>query len=448
VATTQDLNVALGTIDTKLEDQKKWIENNIADFIMKLRGNTERLDQVEREQATSLDSLNTDMKALRQGTVTNTNFRQQVNLIEKRFDHERDESEGQRENLKLAMEKDITSSVGNLRLKAETLNANCIALTEKSKVLEETLIPAMKADLEEQKQKRLGETQRLETEIEKMKELCDQKISHTAAALRFYVTATATKLREELSPMTLVKEIEEDLKQIHADLKKKLVVNDEKVEAFRDQLVKHKGDLDTTCEKYTSDINAHSKGIKVQEINLTNLHNGVASDINDMREQLRTDRVNLQTEMSDCRASAARSATANDNAIQAVAGEINPLRQFRELMMERLHIEKFVSQVKEWQTGTIPLLTGMVKDMDAQVKRVASTSQRDHDLLIELKTGHSAIKGHFKMFHAIASGLDDRVQPGDSSMGADRGYEDTRLPPIGSSMSPGRGISGHISNGI
>merc|ERR1719440_2530895 len=120
----------------------------------------------------------------------------------------------------MTLEKDITSNISNLRLKAETLNANCIALTEKSKVLEETLMPAIRSELEEQKQKRLCETQRLESDIEKMKEVCEQKISHTAAALRFYVTATATKLREELTPATTTKELEEDFRQKDQDLRK------------------------------------------------------------------------------------------------------------------------------------------------------------------------------------------------------------------------------------
>jgi len=435
VATTQDLNAALGTMDTKLEEQKKWVENLVADCVMKLRVNTERIDTAEREQSNTSETLNAEMKSLRSSAVTNTIFRQQTNLFEKRFDHERDEQQIQMENLKLAMEKEIASSVGNLRLKAETLNANCIALTEKCKVLEETLIPSMKADIEEQKQKRLGETQRLESEIEKMKELCDQKISHTAAALRFYVTATATKLREELAPMTMAKAMEEDLKQKEVEIKKSTKTTGEVVEALRDQLVKFKGDLDQTCDGYTAEINQHTKSLKVTEMTMTSLQNGVASDLNDIREQVRGDRVGLQTEMSDCRASAARSAVANDNAIQAVAQEINPLRQFRELILERLHIEKTVSQVKEWQTGLLPQLTGMVKDMDERVNRVVATSQKDHDLLNELKTGHHAIRGHFKMFHQIAAGLDDRPMPGESN-------EDTRLPSIGMSMSPGRNGSG------
>lgn len=437
VATTQDLNAALGTMDAKLEEYRKVIETNITDFLTKLRANTERIDTAEREQMTSLESLKTDMRSLQAGTVTNANFRQQINIFEQRFDHERDQGENKLEQLKLAIEKEITSSVGNLRLKAETLNANCIVLTERCKELEEIRIPAMRADIEEQKQKRLSETQRLETDIEKMKEICDQKISHTAAALRFYVTATATKLREELAPLKMAKEMEEDIRQNNVELRKQVKASDEMVSGLRDQLVKHKADLDTTCDRYTAEINQHTKSIKVQEINLTNLQNGVASDLNDMREHLRNDRVNLQTEMADCRAAAARSAVSNDNAIQAVAQEINPLRQFRE-RMETVHIEKFISQVKEWQTGLLPQLTGMVKDVDERVKKVTVTSQKDHDLVMELKSGYSAIRGHFKMFHAIAAGLDDRPLPGEATFDSP-GREDTRLPAISSPYSsPGQ----------
>ena len=45
-------------------------------------------------------------------------------------------------------------------------------------------------------------------------------------------------------------------------------------------------------------------------------------------------------------------------------------------MMERLHIEKFVSQVKEWQTGTIPQLTGMVKDRSALPEKQAKQERK------------------------------------------------------------------------
>merc|ERR1719453_2573602 len=105
---------------------------------------------------------------------------------------------------------------------------------------EETLLPAFKNELEEQKQKRLSETQRLESEIEKVKEVCEQKISHTAAALRFYVTATATKLREELAPLTATKELEEDLKQKDLDLKNRVKSAEELVQVLRGENHKSK----------------------------------------------------------------------------------------------------------------------------------------------------------------------------------------------------------------
>lgn len=443
VATTQDLNQALSTIDTRLEDHKKWTENHIAEFIVKLRQNTERIETCEREQHSSLENITANLKSLQSGTVSNMLFRQHMNQIEKRFDQSRDEAESRLEMLKTAMEKEITSSVGNLRLKAETLNANCIALTEKCKVLEETLLPSLRADVEEQKQKRLGETQRLESELEKMKEICEQKISHTAAALRFYVTATATKLQEELAPMTMAKEIEEDLKQKEKELKKNIKASEELVATLRDQLVKHKEELDTTCDHYTNEINQHSKALKIVDVTLQNLQTGVGSDLNDMREQIRTDRVNLQTEMNEARASAARAAKANDNAIESVAKEINPLRQFRELILERLHIEKTVQQVQEWQSGHVPQITSVVKDLEERVKRVQLTTQKDHDLIMELKTGHSAIRGHFKMFHAIAAGLDEKPMPGEAGMDTSHSL-DTRLPGSGIlppiETSPGRNI--------
>merc|ERR1712216_658116 len=119
---------------------------------------------------------------------------------------------------------------------------------------EETLLPAVRADLEEQKQKRLCETQRLESACEKVKDVCEQKISHTAAALRFYVTATATKLREELAPMTLAKELDEDMKQKDADLRK-LIKNVEDVSTLnREALSKHRTDIDASVEKHTAEI--------------------------------------------------------------------------------------------------------------------------------------------------------------------------------------------------
>jgi hypothetical protein len=432
VATTQDLNEALRSIDNKVAEQQTWVQNNIADFVQKLRLNTERIDQAERDQQTGLETLNADMKSLRQSAVSNMNFRQVVNQFEKRFDHERDENEGKLENLKIAMEKEIASSVGNLRLKAETLNANCIALTEKCKVLEETLIPAMKADLEEQKQKRLCETQRLESEIEKMKELCEQKISHTAAALRFYVTATATKLREECAPLTMAKELEEDLKQKETELKKKITTSEETVSALRDELVKQKDLLEQECDKYTREIAGQTKAVKVQEITVVNLQNNLASDLNDMREQIRSDRLSMQTEMSDNASKAARSAAQRDSAIETLTSQIQPLTQFQHTIVDRLHIEKIVMQVKDWQSGLMPQLTAATKDLEVRVNKVLTTSQKDHDLLTELKTGHSAIRGHFKMFHAIATGLDESKMPGEDALQgtASTGHEDTRLPPI------------------
>lgn len=439
VATTADLNQALGAMDEKFDTHRKWTENQISDFIMKLRNGVERIDTMERDQSTALEAMSTDLKALRAGCVANSLFRQSMNQIDKRLDQEREEVDQKMEQLKMALEKDITTNISNLRLKAETLNANCIALTEKSKVIEETLLPSVRTELEEQKQKRLMETQRLESDIEKMKEVCEQKISHTAAALRFYVTATATKLREELTPATTTKELEEDFKQKEADLKKLIRSVEDTTSLVRESVSKQREYLDTTTEKYTIEIGQCTKSMKVMEITMQNLHNSVATDLSDVREEVRNDVSKMKMEVSDCRATSSRSCASNETAIQSVVSEIQPLRNFRELILERLHIEKFVNLVREWQTTTIPQVAATSKDLDDRMKKIQNSVSSDHQTLVDLTRSISEVRRHFKMFHAIATGLDDKPHPGLPGDSIAGGMQDDRLPPINVSARSGGG---------
>merc|ERR1711957_976981 len=147
------------------------------------------------------------------------------------------------------------------------------------------------------------ESQRLESEIERVKDVCEQKISHTAGALRFYVTATATKLREELAPMTLAKELEEDMKQKDADLRKLVKSVEDVVSMNRENVTRFKNDFEGQVEKHTAEIGQHTKAIKVCEITVTNLQSGVANDLQEMRTEMNADRSKLQVEIADARAS-------------------------------------------------------------------------------------------------------------------------------------------------
>jgi len=402
----------------------------------------ERVDSAESELQTSLETVYIELKASRSVMVTNAAFRQQVNLIDKRFAQEKEDLESKLDSLKIQLEKDIQSGVGNLRLKAETLNANCIALAEKARVIEETTVPTIKTDLEEQKQKRLAETQRLEAENEKVKELCEQKISHTAAALRFYVTATATKLREELAPLTMAKELEEDWRHKESSFNNRFKQNEDIIATLKDELLKHRNDFDAHVERSAAEIGHHSKSLKVHEITVSNLQNSMASDIGDLRDSIRNERASLQTEIQDARAAAIRVASANETTIQNVAGQMNDLRNFRELIVDRLHVPDVIKLVREWQTGEMPQLLSTVKELDERSSKLQKSQGRDHECIMDLQKATAAIRGHFKMFHAIAVGLDDKPGPsiGSLSPGGDPGPgmmhgmhstpEDTRLPPI------------------
>merc|ERR1712039_463811 len=121
--------------------------------------------------------------------------------------------------------------------------------------------------------------------------------------------------------------------------------------------------------------------MKVLEITMTNLQSSCAADLNDMREEIRNDIAKMKIEVADCRTTSARACHSNDNNIQAVVAEINPLRNFRELVLERLHIEKFVNLVREWQTTTIPQVTTISQDLDERVRRLLANQAKDHELL-------------------------------------------------------------------
>merc|ERR1711971_1158855 len=114
----------------------------------------------------------------------------------------------------------------------------------------------------------------------------------------------------------------------------------------RESVSKQREHLDTTTEKYTIEIGQCTKSMKVMEITMQNLHNSVATDLSDVREEVRNDVSKMKMEVADTRATSSRSCAANETAIQTVAGEIQPLRNFRELILERLHIEKFVNLVR------------------------------------------------------------------------------------------------------
>eukprot|EP00812_Abedinium_dasypus_P003174 NODE_1391_length_1155_cov_288.530000.p2 GENE.NODE_1391_length_1155_cov_288.530000~~NODE_1391_length_1155_cov_288.530000.p2 ORF type:complete len:257 (+),score=107.82 NODE_1391_length_1155_cov_288.530000:59-829(+) len=241
--------------------------------------------------------------------------------------------------------------------------------------------------------------------------------------------------------------MEEDVKQVEADQRKQLKAAEETLASMREELAKQKADAEVNFEKHGSDLLSHAKTSKVQEIAINSLQSTVVSDLNDLREQLRTDRASGQAEIQDARAVGARAALNNENSIQAVVNEIVPLRQFRELLVDRLQVEKHINIVREWQAGHVPHVSCALKDLEERSRKLVTMQSRDHEVIVELQKATAAIRGHFKMFHAIAAGLDDKPMPSStysvdgggsySDVGTPRLWgsmcrsdDDTRLPPI------------------
>merc|ERR1719215_112151 len=167
-----------------------------------------------------------------------------------------------------------------------------------------------------------------------------------------------------MTPLATTKELEIDLAHKEADLRKGIKSVEDLISHTRAEVTKQREHLDASLEKYTLEIGQHTKSMKVLEINMNNLHGSIATDMSDVREEVRNDVAKMKIEVSDTRASATRAAMANENAIQVLSTEINPLRSFRELILDRLHIEKFVNVVREWQTSVIPQVTSSAKDSE------------------------------------------------------------------------------------
>jgi hypothetical protein len=152
-----------------------------------------------------------------------------------------------------------------------------------------------------------------------------------------------------------------------------------------------------------------------------------------MREEVRNDVSKMKVEVSDSRSTSHRACSSNEQAIQSMVSQIQPLNNFRELILERLHIEKFVNLVREWQTTTIPQVTSSCKDMEERSKKLEGKFAQDHGVLTDLTKSTSEIRRHFRMFQAIATGLDDKPHPEPS---------DSRLPAITPGRSGGLGYDG------
>lgn len=233
--------------------------------------------------------------------------------------------------------------------------------------------------------------------------------------------------------MTAAKELEVDIKQKETDLKKLIKSVEDVAISTREEVGRQKEHLDSNLERFGIEAGQSAKSMKVLEITMTNLQSSVATDINDMREEVRNDVSKMKIEVSDTRATSTRSCAMNESNIQAVANEIGPLRQFREQIMERLHIEKFVNLVREWQTTTIPQVTSQAKETEARSQKILTNQVKDHEVLVELQKSIAEVRRHFKLFHHIASGLEDRPQQAqlDPMMGPPVDMPtDTRLPPI------------------
>merc|ERR1719316_1719634 len=129
------------------------------------------------------------------------------------------------------------------------------------------------------------------------------------------------------------------------------------------------------------------------ETTIAGFQSTVSAELAHVQETLSTDRKGMQAELADARSVSARAAAALDQALLKVNKDIAAIKERQAMVIERLNIERVVAVVRDWQTAHVP-------QTEAALKKV---QEKDHDEVKALSKQTTAIRGHFKMFHAIAS---------------------------------------------
>merc|ERR1719388_111310 len=145
---------------------------------------------------------------------------------------------------------------------------------------------------------------------------------------------------------------------------------------------------------------------------LQQLTQNTTVDFKKIRDSLKDQIAQLHRDLSEARAAAAQSAVNNEKNIQAVAAEVTPLKEARSVLFDRLKIKDVAGLVRDWQAGHVPTTTADLSDLKARVDRLKTDLQTEHDHGVELQKSVTAVRGHFKMFHTIATGLDGTDIPG------------------------------------
>jgi len=295
-------------------------------------------------------------------------------------------------------------------------------------------LPDLRKQLEDERTKRRAEDLRLERQDEALREQFERRCEEIIAMLRKDIENALEKLKNDCATKEQLEAILRELAALRTSTTTQFSSVDDALEGLKEALKNHREATGESFAKTGKDINTLIKDSSAMTSDLQQLTQNTTVDFKKIRESLKEQIAQLHRDLSEARAAAAQAAVNNEKNIQIVATEVTPLKEARSVLFDRLKIKDVAGLVRDWQAGHVPTTTASLKDLEARVVRLKQDLQQEHDHGVELQKNVIAVRGHFKMFHSIATGLDPADIPGfPTAAGNTAPGAATTLPPINTS---------------
>jgi hypothetical protein len=433
VATVGDLTAAITQLTEKIEEQKGWTQQQLDLLLTKHTDYVEKTDEALKALQNETQTSKEEINVLKATTVLDTKFREAISTVELKVDTVSGALEQQIKKTREDSTRDLTFAVQDMTTKVDACELGVKAVRESMHEITSTLLPEMREQLEDERKKRREGDARLEKNDEVLRESSDRRCEEIIALLKKDIEDAVAKLKPNLATKEELEAILRELAALRTSMTTQFTSIDDSMDGLKEALKNHVEKTAASFEKTMKDISILMNDSRTMQGDIQQLTTSTSADFKKIREYMKDAFAQLKKDLSEARAAAAQAAVNNEKNIQVVAAEVTPLKEARSVLFDRLKIKDVAGIVRDWQAGHVPTTTASLSDLEARVARLKNDLQTEHDHGVELSRSMTAVRGHFKMFHSIASGLDATESPGapPASGGIAPGPAGTTLPPIG-----------------
>lgn len=266
-------------------------------------------------------------------------------------------------------------------------------LTEQTEALEQRLqaelaelkgpaLASLRKDLELEQEARENALRQMQEARDELTEQLTAGLERVRVDLREEVEAAKASQAEILD--RALAELQEELRRANAKTEEVR----EEVGDCRKSMVMH---LAEDTRRIQGEIDA-----KASTDALLRQAEAFATQLAGVRDSIREEACAIRGDLAEARAASVTSAVQNEQNTKAVAQAVAAIQG----LMDELRIKEAASLVWEWEQGHVP-------KTEEDVKRLRDGLRASGHVLDEVQRETRAFRSHFKMFHQIASCLDD-----------------------------------------